>query len=549
MVSTDTHMVICLTNGSSGGTMRAAEHIGDAVVTQAWRRAELCGLDPHTCLTSDAAPDEIDPKGRLLLAAAPVLDRVARVLAGTSYAVLLADRSARVLDIRAGDVSVRERVRRSGVSVGRLLTEELVGTNAIGTTLEAGQGVTLVGDDHYAEPLRGFSCYGHPIIHPLSRRMVGVLDLSCAKGDENPLLAPFVIAAVQDIEERLLAETSSSQHQILTAFERVSKSHRDLPVVAMGSNVSLTNVLAAQLLEPADYVALHAVVDDCSVDRVRLRLASGADVHLGLTRLGGGAILTITPADGGSAYTPPSVGGHQITLICGEAGSGRSTRARSEVAGRPAVWLCGAEAADMAPREWLSRVSQAASAGSALVIEDVHLLSPVLTRRLAAQLPATPNAPIVMTSGPLTAMSGEHARLAALAAAHVELVPLRARRHEIPGLAMKILAECGVGQTRIAPAAMAALMDNAWPNNLREMSDVIRAVAAHRPTGDIVVDDLPERYRAPSSTRRLSPIEQAERNTIIAALEGAGGNKSAAAQAAGVSRTTLYRAMRRYRIA
>ena len=67
------------------------------------------------------------------------------------------------------------------------------------------------------------------------------------------------------------------------------------------------------------------------------------------------------------------------------------------------------------------------------------------------------------------------------------------------------------------------------------------------------VDDLPEDLRAamprPRPTGRTRPLEEVEREYILAAVEGAGGNRTRAAAELGIGLATLKRKLRRYEAA
>ena len=94
----------------------------------------------------------------------------------------------------------------------------------------------------------------------------------------------------------------------------------------------------------------------------------------------------------------------------------------------------------------------------------------------------------------------------------------------------------------VEASAMSALAAQPWPGNLAELHRVVRTVATARTAGDIIPGDLPAEYR--SGPRPGSPLRQAEREVIVAAIEAAGGNKVKAARALGVSRATIYNRMR-----
>jgi transcriptional regulator of acetoin/glycerol metabolism len=131
----------------------------------------------------------------------------------------------------------------------------------------------------------------------------------------------------------------------------------------------------------------------------------------------------------------------------------------------------------------------------------------------------------------------------------VQLTPLRQQPDMIPELVGSILRNLGVHHTvRFTPAALEALAANQWDGNVRELHTVVAEAVSRRSAGDITRADLPDQYRHRSTRHRLTPMEQAKRTTIIDALRRADGDKKRAAALLGISRTTLYSALRTYDI-
>ena len=187
-----------MTRASADGSTRP-------LIATSWRRVAMTGLCPSASV-DDAEIEEVDRRSRLMVAATPVLDEMAAELDGTAFAVILADRNALLTDFRFGLDRLRPKLQEVGTVEGRRFREETTGTNSIATAFELRRGVAVRGEEHFIESLKGFSCYGQTIIHPVTQRVEGVLDITCLVEDDNPLLAPFVIRSARQIGERLLEQ-------------------------------------------------------------------------------------------------------------------------------------------------------------------------------------------------------------------------------------------------------------------------------------------------------------------------------------------------------
>jgi two-component system response regulator AtoC len=114
--------------------------------------------------------------------------------------------------------------------------------------------------------------------------------------------------------------------------------------------------------------------------------------------------------------------------------------------------------------------------------------------------------------------------------------------------------------TRVSPGAMAVLRRYAWPGNVRELRNALEYAFVIGERDVIGVGDLPEeivqgepaeptRASLPDLERAAghdeSPADAVERARIVRALSGSAGHLGRAARALGVSRTTLWRHMKR----
>lgn len=534
-------------------------------IATSWQRVRMSGLAPDTKL--DRLPvTEIDRTSRLMVAAAPVLDELTTQLDETTLGLALADRECRIIDLRFTDRRVEMALEQVSAVPGSRYTEEVSGTNSVATPFETRRGITVNGQEHFLEAFKKFSCYGQPIVHPITRKLEGVLDITGIMPMANPLFVPFIQRAVADIERRLLEGAKDSERDLLIAFQTAAR-QRSRAVVVLGDDVALVNPNAVDLLEAADHAVLRTFAEELPRGRStvrQVRLASGRVVNVEASRIGrtGGTLFQLVPtprrrtAADRKHTAPPSIdrelsrvsGTRSPVLISGESGTGRTEAVRRVAGSAEIITLDAAEVASLGEREWARRLARhAASHDGVLAVEDIQLLPAVLCARLSRLLTGS-TARIVLTSRPREEMGPHAASLAASCVAAVELPPLRMRREELPAMARSMLAEAGA-RPRFTAGALAALAAHHWPGNLRELRMVVRHIAETHSAGDITAADLPESHRGNPALRALTPWQQAEHDAIVAALKATGGNKLQAAERLGISRSTLYNRIRVLKIA
>ena len=130
------------------------------------RRVELSAFD-----TESDSP--------LVRAATAGAGEVTDELAGEPVSVILTDAEGVVLERRTGDSALAQALDRIWLAPGFSYAEKFVGTNGIGTALEGRGPAEVFGHEHYVEPLAEFACAGAPVWHPVSGKLLGVIDLTC----------------------------------------------------------------------------------------------------------------------------------------------------------------------------------------------------------------------------------------------------------------------------------------------------------------------------------------------------------------------------------
>lgn len=537
--------------------------------------------------------DDFDGQSRLVRAAQPVLDRLAAELDDTRTCVILADADARIVDRRLGMSSLSKGLDRVSALPGVLYDESRAGTNGLGTVVEERRPVAVRGDEHFAERLRSFTCVGVPLVHPVTGVLEGILDLTCLASETNELMLPLLLEASREVRQHLLAESSAAEQALLASFLRATRRTRR-PVVCLNDRIVISND-AARGLAPADYAVLweHFAASGRGTERVvpHLELSEGRvyEARLGPVEAGSvaaGAIVELKPparrrrppgrrSDPAVIEADSSLAGRSIAwrrvvaevelqaghdhpvLLVGPRGVGKlrcaaAIHARGHRRSQPMTVLDAALSVVDLEHQWIEPLRDALSQSDGTVVlrhlEALQDRALVATTALVDGIDVEAGPRLVGTVADPSRADADLGALLDRFDVTVSLPPLRSRPEDVIDLFQAFVQEYGEWSGSATPEVLRALMRHPWPGNAREVRRVARALMVRRPTGQLTVDDLPAEVRADAAPPGLSPMAALERQAILDALRDAAGNKQAAADRLGVSRSTLYRKLSAYSI-
>jgi DNA-binding NtrC family response regulator len=288
-------------------------------------------------------------------------------------------------------------------------------------------------------------------------------------------------------------------------------------------------------------------------------------------------------------------------LLTGESGTGkevvaRAIHSRSPRRGGPLVAVnCGALPGELLESELFGHVKGAftgavrdrggrfeAAAGGTLFLDEVADLPLPLqvkllrvlqertfervgesrTRRTDARIIAATNADLRRAVQEGRVREDLYYRLRVVP---IEIPPLRTRREDVEPLATFLLARVGARQgraLRFSPEVLRLLLEHDWPGNVRELQNVLEFAVAVCKGQTIMPEDLPSEVSAddvePASVAAaVVPLRARSNGTpggsdtreidaarIRGALEACRWRRHKAAEALGISRTTLWRRMR-----
>lgn len=550
-------------------------------IAASWRRSQLMGVDPSG---RQATPYDPAREGapRLLRAAEPVLDRLVGQLSDTTTAIVLADSKAWILWRGAGVRSLFAGLDRISASLGCCLGEEVVGTNGLGTVAEERRPYVIVGGEHYQDSMQDFTCVGVPVLHPLSGRLEGVLDLTCRSRDTNELLLPLLGEAVREIEQRLREQATARERALFDEFIRQTR-RQPQAVASLNEDFLITNTAAAQLFEPADHALLWdwagAAVAGGRPAAGDIRLTRDVEVHARCTPVDDGSgstagvVITMSSATRRHAGAARVEGTrsrawklvlrqverlarmHGPVLLRGAPGAGKEYLARrlhdtSDATGPFVTLDCRAHRYRCSA--WIDEVTGAFATPSATVVlrHVDELPRPVAST--VSGLAGAAAARVVLTATdrePAASLPAE-GDLVGIAEVTVTVPALRERLDDLPVLVGELLAELSGDQAppRCTGPVYSALRRQPWPDNVRELRRVLATALVNCMHFDLTVDDLPPQYRQLPARRTLALLESTERDAIVAALQKTGWHKDEAAAELGISRATIYRKIKRFGI-
>jgi DNA-binding NtrC family response regulator len=135
-----------------------------------------------------------------------------------------------------------------------------------------------------------------------------------------------------------------------------------------------------------------------------------------------------------------------------------------------------------------------------------------------------------------------------LATLEIAVPPLRERIKDLPELAECILRRLAARQRgsacEIADDAMDQMRQYRWPGNVRELERVLQDSASRSNDRRIELHHLPkfsEEDDLPSAASKSMRLQDVIEQHTLQVLKDCGGNKLRAAEALGISRSTLYR--------
>jgi len=572
-------------------------------IIRSWQRCLALGVPEHPGRPANAAP-ALAIHEELIHAAIPVLADLRALIRQTDQVMVLCGAGAEALLVE-GDPSARRMAERINLVPGSDWSEVASGTNAMGTALAETRQVTVLAAEHYLEDLHPWACVAAPIHHPITGRVLGVLDLSGREMLINQYSEIAVRSAVAAIQARLATREAELHETLLAALadQVATRQHGPLGVIDRhGRVLRFTSANPPQGHQwTAPLQRLLNGEDEVIEESPTARLVYRPVRHEG--RVIGALVETTRPSSltrslpQAESPLPGLVGcdprwlttldraakgarSDLTILLTGETGTGKEVVARAihQASARASGPFVALNCATLSPGLTASQLfgyvggaftganprGQAGLFESAqhgtLFLDEVSELPPdaqaTLLRvlqehevvRVGGHTPIKVDVRVVAASNRDLKGMVEQGHFRAdlyfrLSVFPLTLPPLRERPQDIALLVAHGYRRLGATPASLPPTSWQRLLQHTWPGNVRELLNLVEQAVTldEDPANLLPLPSLP-----PTPTAAMPESGEAEQ--IRQALSEAGGNAAAAARILGMGRSTLYRKLECYGI-
>ncbi|WP_026581362.1 sigma-54-dependent Fis family transcriptional regulator [Bacillus sp. J33] len=202
----------------------------DKRILESWYRCKKEKVNPYLnkgmhLLTEEELHKKKANQSLLIEMTDPYLKKMDQMIKSSGMMALLVDPDGYVLSITGNEKTVRD-ARRINFVEGVRWTEAAVGTNAIGTALEAKEAVMIQGHEHYSVASHQWSCSATPIMDE-NGSLLGVIDVSCPVEQSHPFMIGMVTSIAYAIEKELIKRSYSKEITLIQQASQLAETHHN----------------------------------------------------------------------------------------------------------------------------------------------------------------------------------------------------------------------------------------------------------------------------------------------------------------------------------
>lgn len=185
---------------------KTSDHKPRQVILDSWTRCRRKKVDhrqkkPPLILKGQDLEQYKAQYSEMLTVCGPIMEEIYGFLKGGGFVVALFDKMGILLKV-IGDSEVIEFAATGNFIEGASWSEDIAGTNAVGTSFILNQPLQVFGREHYCVRSANWTCSAAPI-HDLDGKIIGALDITGPYDKVHSHTLGMVVTAVSDIETQL----------------------------------------------------------------------------------------------------------------------------------------------------------------------------------------------------------------------------------------------------------------------------------------------------------------------------------------------------------
>ncbi|GAA0711443.1 sigma-54-dependent Fis family transcriptional regulator [Paraclostridium ghonii] len=191
-------------------------------IRDSWIRCKSYGVDYNNgsgSVKHNNIKNLIEKNRELISVSKPIMEGIYSMVCDSGFAIILSDREGYIIQV-IGDKEIMNRANELNFLTGELWTENIVGTNAIGTALHLNKPIQTIGAEHYGKKQHSWTCSASPI-YDEDGNLIGCINMAGNYYDAHSHTLGIVTAAAKSIQNQLALTLS---YKLLNVtFESISE--------------------------------------------------------------------------------------------------------------------------------------------------------------------------------------------------------------------------------------------------------------------------------------------------------------------------------------
>ncbi|MCC5425421.1 sigma-54-dependent Fis family transcriptional regulator, partial [Clostridium botulinum] len=164
---------------------------------------------PKKILIAQEITNNIEKNKSFLKVASPFIDILYDFLKGSEFFIILTDKEGCILKI-IGDKEVMDIANNLNMVVGAFMSENSIGTNAMGTAIKEDIPIQISEREHFIKAYHRWTCSAAPI-HDINGDIIGCLNLTGDRDRVHSHTLGLVVAAVKSIENQINVDNTNKK--------------------------------------------------------------------------------------------------------------------------------------------------------------------------------------------------------------------------------------------------------------------------------------------------------------------------------------------------